>query len=390
MKTLKTWLSAIMVMLIVGMMVLPGCKPEPQSEVATSATTSVPTTAKTIVYTNLPPETTTTTTGNIVAGTVAPASGLIMLSKAPALNETVELTYTAVINDEFKGTVSRIWLGFDRFDPAIMYPLFKQADAVEQATANLAKLSAADPIYQATTYDISKQPVSRVSANVVAKEAVTEWAITEMKVAEPYTYSTGVSFPETGEWLITAYWEVDGVKEIRGQFWLTVGETEGHFGWRKNYKPNTGGYQPPDEKKPLAIRLEIDNAPGLNQTATFACTLTSLQDGLQAGVEINLYHMEGTTRKEVPIESVLVSGTVKWKGELKLNAPVQLVFTLRFALEGDWYLAAYPDIPGIVGQIYFNVGKETGTTEWWSEPHIEEQQAPSLEIPAINMEGNDK
>jgi|GEM_PF-5790421 len=301
---------------------------------------------------------------------VAPVSVTIHLSKAPAVNESVELSLVVVTTEVFKDNVAKMWLQFDRFDPALIYPLGKVANAKEQAVAQLAKqANSIDYLYQEDAESIARQPETKVAAELVAGGGATEWAVTEIMPWKAVTNTTTVSFPETGEWLITGYWEVDGKVEHQGRLRVTVNETDGQIGWQKIYEVNSAPYFFPQPNYPVGLGVDINRAPGLDQETEFTCTLTTTQEALNAELRLTLHHMVGTTQVEIPVEDCLVNGDINWKGELKAGSPTNVKLVLKFPLTGDYFLRfmVFPQIENVGGKgidFYISVGEKSGRIGW--------------------------
>ncbi|MDD5190077.1 MAG: hypothetical protein PHE50_03430 [Dehalococcoidales bacterium] len=218
--------------------------------------------------------------------------------------------------------------------------------------------------YNEMADNLNDQPDSLLPPATIVQNGATQWALTPSTDKVKEKYSLTVSFPETGEWLITGYWELDNKKIIANQLKFTIGEKKGTMGWQKDYSPVGTHYIPADELFPLSVKMEIARIPGVNQIVDLKCTCVSLNSDVPAAIDLRIYHMEGTEAVQIPLNEVIVEGDIGWRGIYEANKPIVKTFQLKFPQTGDWYMLAFPAGGGICSNMYFNVGKDTGRYGW--------------------------
>jgi len=108
---------------------------------------------------------------------------------------------------------------------------------------------------------------------------------------------------------------------------------------------------------PIEVYLAISNAPALNQTAELTCTITSHEDAPNTTAQIKL-----------PEGFELISGDLKWKGDLEKNSQKSFKATVKSVKTGNWAIEAIAETKlkdgesySVVDYIYVVLGNVTAS-----------------------------
>lgn len=107
---------------------------------------------------------------------------------------------------------------------------------------------------------------------------------------------------------------------------------------------------------PLVVQLSLSKAPKLNEEIEVVLKIQAYQDS------------PGTTAQiELPPEAKLVSGELRWEGDVKVGSPMELTIRLAFIQEGEYTIrgsALSPVSPDLVwgddDYIYLTVKQDGG------------------------------
>ncbi|MFH1775781.1 MAG: hypothetical protein ABH839_03935 [Chloroflexota bacterium] len=294
------------------------------------------------------------------------------LAKAPRVGEAVDLTYTWEVTSSHIQPVTKIWIEFRRYDPALWYPLWK-GDCEKDAFERLSEKPDSNEPRDVYLREMAPlQPESFVPQEAVVVSGNLNWEGPPLRDGDIVRLNATLSFPEEGEWLLYVFWATEEVPRQRyDDMKLTVTKEFGMFGWPKDYSSGHAGWQPPNEVKPYSVTLKPSRAPLVGETFKLTMTLKSIKDLDQAEAGIELVGMG------IPLEEVLVEGSFTWNGSLKKDDPIVLTGTLIFPKAGKYkirgYARALPDgLYGYSDSVFLHVGKEEswfGWTDVYRKPH---------------------
>lgn len=299
----------------------------------------------------------------------------LSLSDFPAVNQTVKLTFTLETMID-TGASTKVWIEFERYDPALWYPLGR-SDYKDRIFKRLAeKFDSSDPSDVRLKELAALQPESDVPQEAVVVDGELNWE-GPLNNGDRVELSGTIRFPEEGEWLITAWWhpvEWDG-PYVRDSLRLTVTEDSGWFGWQRDYS-NIGATRV-QELYPVDVLIKPSRAPLLGEPFEVSLWIRSIRDVDQAEVFLNVYRRVGTL---LVSGGFLSEGDFHWRGSLKKGVPVQVSGNITFLEEGDWRIGAWsrgsPDLNwGNMHNISLHVGKEESRFGW-TESHKSEHIAP--------------
>ncbi|MFH1775107.1 MAG: hypothetical protein ABH839_00400 [Chloroflexota bacterium] len=279
------------------------------------------------------------------------------------------MTYTWEVTSSFIQPVTKIWIEFRKYDPALWYPLGKGRTEEETIETLSERPDSNEPEYVYLREMAQQQPESFVPQDVVVVSGDLNWEGPPLKDGDIVRLNATVSFPEGEEWLLYAWWATEEERQIYDEFRLTVSKESGMFGWAEDYSSGYGRWRSPDEWRPIGITLKPSRAPLLGEPRRLDLILKSIKDLDQAEAGIEVYKMEGVRRIRVPLEDVLAEGSFDWHGSLKKDDPIELTGTFRFPDEGDWWIKGYaralPDgLYGYLDSVFLNVGKSSSRFGW--------------------------
>jgi hypothetical protein len=259
------------------------------------------------------------------------------ISKAPAVGETVDLTYTLKIGESWSKPVTKIQLEFERYDPAVYYPLGKGQSDKDWKLGILAKAKTDSGLYFYLSQAAKDQPDTIVPEKSVVVSGETKWEGTPLKPGNQTDLAARVSFPEEGEWVINAVLQTDdGASNILGDIYLTVNKDSGIMGWPKGSYGGAAGYVDAHPGAPVGIYLKTVNAPLMNEKMPLDITIYSIEDIKQASVYLGFMKMDGYKYTYPSPDEIISEGKYKWEGSLKIGTPTQFSCSIKFPSEGDW------------------------------------------------------
>jgi hypothetical protein len=261
----------------------------------------------------------------------------LQISKAPAVGEIVDLTYTLKALDLMFHPITRIWLQFERYDPAMYYPLGKGQYAIDRALRGLTMADSDIGNYYETLKAAKDQPESIVDEKEVVISGETLWEGPPMEIGDQVDLAARVRFPEEGEWVINAITQSnDGSTKIHGNVKLTITKDTGTIDWPKDYSSHNN--IPPDEAFPVGVFVGTTRIPLLGAEMPLDITIQAIENIDQAEVMITCYRMDDYKYIKTELEKIVVEGKGNWHGSLKRGEPVQIYCKVKFPSEGDWTL----------------------------------------------------
>ncbi len=258
---------------------------------------------------------------------------VVRVSTAPRVGETVNVT----LSWEMIGTpvepFNKVWLEFERYDPALYYPLGRgtDKDRLLRYLSEKFNPSKSYDVYEkdAATY----QPVATVPHNDVIVEGNLVWEGAPLKSGDKVQLAGVVRFPEEGEWVVyTRFQAGSRFPWSQSEVQLTIGKDSGVFGWPKDYS-NGGDWQPPKDNAPIAVTLKPGRAPLLGQPLNLTMVIQSDRDVAEGLAYLRLFRQEGSVRNKNA--SYQIEGNLSWNGSLKKGVPVELSGNVTFNEEGD-------------------------------------------------------
>ncbi|MBC8476971.1 MAG: hypothetical protein H8D49_01370 [Dehalococcoidia bacterium] len=352
-------------------LVTPGCgQPPPEAASETAETT-------------LGPPSTTPTEESDDGVVVVDLS----LSDAPAVNQTVELTLVIDVLASVLKPVTKVWMEFERYDPALHYPIGRSRTRERVLQTLAEKFDPTDPYYVRLKELAAEQPETLVPQEAVLVSGNWSWEGPPLKGGDRVRLASIVRFAEEGEWLINAWWQSEGdVPRVRKSLKLTLTGDSGTFGWPTDYSPTMEEFVP-DEERPLSVKLSIAKAPRLGEPTRLTWSIVSTRDIAEAEARVSFDLMEegGGRRTEMPIEEILVDGDLSWEGALEKDTVVQLSAVVTFLEAGDWQITVSGTSPehsaGCGDALFLNVTNHGGTFGW-VQPHERDQEEPEELVPA--------
>jgi hypothetical protein len=304
---------------------------------------------------------------------------VLTLSNAPAVNQSVNLTYTLEVLDSNYKQFTKIWIEFEHYDPSLYYPLGRGYERDEMIKLMNSPQTKSNYYYDQLQLRKDNQPESIVTPESVIVDGETEWAGVTLQKDKILVLSSRISFPETGEWLITVKSVGnDGQIQERISLKVTVNEDYGMKGWLRNYEPaEAESTTRLDDEHAFCIEPTIDKAPAVNQPATLSYTLLSSKVVKDLKVKVVFAHWEtGSKGEQVPSDEIMNSNNSVWVGNLEPFSPISNSVTVMFPEIGDWEILVYGTCPNYSfdypASVFLHVGKEEGRVGWL-ESHDPEQ-----------------
>lgn len=117
-----------------------------------------------------------------------------------------------------------------------------------------------------------------------------------------------------------------------------------------------------DPSTPLVIKLDMAKAPQVDQEVEVTLEVRAYRDAPGASAEIVL-----------PPQARLISGDLKWQGDVRVDAPARLTIRLAFAQAGEYVIEATARrvidadmIWGDQDSIFLTVKRDSGSFGWES------------------------
>jgi len=399
------WISTISICVLLAFLV-PGCSPPQAEPVPTPAPPPTPALTPTLIpsMTPAPPATTLTTlptpsstpetlTPPSPLGPRSPVDGKLLMSKAPRVGETSDLTFTFTVHLAAAGyegsPPTKAGIEFERYDPALYYPLGKgqmQDDALEMLSE---RFDPADPYMVHLKQAAAEQPETRVSQEAVLVRGDLTWEGEPLKERADVRLTSTVRFPEEGEWRVKGWLEGEGSpRYVYDDLYLTVTKDSGTFGWPKDY--SKGGWTPPNKVSPVSVTIKPSRAPLLGEPFELVMTIRSISDVAQAEVYPEFSWRDGIKNVKIPLEDILVDGDLTYKGSLKQSVPIELSGTVKFLHEGDWLILGWRrSSPEVISDynhsIYLHVGEDKSRFGWTEshQPNYEDVPPPPATKPPL-------
>lgn len=326
-------------------------------------------------------EETESDSGFIEVSDVSFDKSVLSLAKAPAVNQTVNISYSLEALSQEYLSVNNVWFKFERYDPSLYYPLGR-GNSIEDALKYLkANAEFPDPYYYFIEALFKKQPNSLVPVESVLVDGNIKWEGSQSDKTNKIELSGLIRFSEAGEWLITVQSQENGKFPVsRETIPLTINEDSGKRGWEYTYQPSEGQNVLGDGQI-FSVDLAITKAMPLDEETEFICTIWSIEDikDVTAKFIFSLMEKGGWQREKVPAQNIITKGNALWQGDLKASTPVQFPITVKFPETGDWEIVLYGTSPNSeydsYSEIYIHVGKEKGICGW-VESHIKKQNDP--------------
>lgn len=303
------------------------------------------------------------------APSVSPGStAKFEISKPPKVGETIDLIFILDVTGPLK-PVTRVWLEFERYDPALYYPLGRGRGR-ERSLEELSKLNPADAGYFYLAEALKDQPDSVVPPETVVVSGNVNREGPPLMRGDMVILGGTVRFQEAGEWLVSARWQVEGEKpQTRTELYLTVNQDDAMFGWPKDFSQS--GRVIPDEMYSFHATLKPSRAPLLGEPFELTMVVQSVRDVSDGEVYLSIFRRVGPNRVDGANE--LIQGDLAWKGSLEKGALAELSGTLRFLEEGDWAIDAWSrsspeSISRHMHSIFLHVGKDASRFGW-TESH---------------------
>jgi hypothetical protein len=261
------------------------------------------------------------------------------ISKAPAVGETVDLTYTLKIGESWSKPVTKIQFEFERYDPEVYYPLGKGQREKDWNLGYLAKVKPDSGLYFYITQAAKDQPDTIIPEKSVVVSGETKWEGTPLKPGNQAELAARVSFPEEGEWVINAVLHTDdGASNILGAIYLTVNKDSGAMGWPEDYSSGERGYVAANPYMPVGVNLKSVKAPLSSEKMSLDITIQSIEDLDKASAYITFAKMEEYKYTYPSPDEIITDGKGKWEGNLKKGIPVEFSCSVKFPSDGDWLI----------------------------------------------------
>jgi hypothetical protein len=296
--------------------------------VTVTTSTSVPTPTPSATPTGTSPAPISTPTLTLTPSpTHAPIASRVIISRAPKLGETAELTsYLEIDSKTFNDSEdpkrelegARIWTEFYWTDIHGSYSTAKQAVQVPESDA----LISGDLTWQGDATQI--KDVTLHSTIQLPREGV--WDIRVFfagATVQPYGPFNHVKVAVTRD-----------AAAIMGTLEFKSGPLAYLGGFP--YGAAAGGEAVPNELRPVIMELDISKAPLMGEEAVVTCRIVSLHDVTDFSATI-IFLKNGV---QVPGENLMVQGSLGWTGDLKQGQPVEFSATITFHDEGSWEIIA--------------------------------------------------
>ena len=296
----------------------------------------------------------------------SPTKTVLNISKAPRVGEIVDVTYSIDVLGEIKPII-KLWVEFERYDPALYYPLGSNFDRYKHAQFLAEKFDPSDPSDVYRRDAAAERPETLIPHERILIEGDLAWEGSPLQPGDKILLNGKIRFPEEGEWVIYARVQSEG--EIPNYFTeqrLTINKESGSFGWPKDYSKG-GQWSRPKESAPIAVTLKPGRAPLLGEPLELPMVIQADRDVPEGEVYLRFFRQEGSIRnKEADYR---VEGDLSWSGGLKKDFPVELYGKVIFYEEGDWGIEAFSKIPESQGgankqSLWLHIGKESSRYGW--------------------------
>lgn len=281
--------------------------------------------------TTVPPDTT------VPPHTRAPDWIDLSLSPVPKLGETAKLTFTAKVSS---------------------FKIFKDNNNawtwVEFSHVNL------EGSYSQAKYGVP------VPLDEVLVSGDLSWEGNIFEEMPPEMTAT-IQLPREGIWVITGYLSGEDrekpliEKEVRvlvtkdtAELMNTSEFESGPFGYLSYFRYGQfSGRTTPTNYDPVTLELDISKLPSVGEEALLTCRISSIIDYPDYSARVSFWkRVEGQQISEVPEDSILVDGDLKWGGDLEEGESVEFSATIKFPEEGDWEIRAFGEHPKYPGNFF--------------------------------------
>lgn len=311
--------------------------------------------------------------------------GELKISKAPALDETAELTFDFYGKSSAFGLAGdppvRAWVEFERYDPTLYYPLGKIGRKIDKFVSWDYEKSAApgfrDSVFPTFLEEASAdQPETSVPASTVLVDGSLEWQSPPSDVPDRVQLSANVRFPDEGWWVMSGWMAGDTWQaEIYDYILLTVARDEGSMGWPQDIDANmVNPYHPVSPGEDVLVYASVPIAPLVNEPFALEVMIERIgpytplaSASIKVFKRVQQQQTMSDWKQEVPIGDLLVEGKAEWQGELRQGAPVRFKTALKLP-EGDWWIALFggmtPSSSMERQRILLHVGKNGSWYAW--------------------------
>jgi hypothetical protein len=221
-----------------------------------------------------------------------------------------------------------------------------------------------------SSYSEAKYAVSVSQEEVLVSGDLT-WEGNPLDIGDNLELRGEIKLPREGIWEITGYIEAEGSgssiidKLFQEQIRVAVtkdaaavmGTREfisGPLAYLDNFSyGRVSGRMVPDEQfRPTILEIDISRVPGIGEEALVSCTIRSLYDVSDYTAEFSfIRRTDENPYLKVPGDSLLVSGNLKWEGDLKPDEPAEFSATIRLPEGGDWRIQVLGDNPRNPGNL---------------------------------------
>jgi hypothetical protein len=267
------------------------------------------------------PTETNASQSNIPEPTQAPLQLNLLLSKAPKLGETAELTYKLIIRDIEKfgsGLAnSKAWIDFEWTNIHGSYSEAKSTLPIPSSEV----LVNGDSSWQGNALEKRNDKIFNCEIQL-PREGI--WKI------KAYFQPEGSAYPESADTQVAV---ADGTADI-----ISSPEfSRGPLAYLGNFIYGNGNDPRLDSSQPVILVTDISKAPKVGEEANLTCHITSLYDinDFLAKITISKWK-KGTTGTVISETDLLVKGDLVWRGSLKAMNPIDMVATIKFPEAGDW------------------------------------------------------
>jgi hypothetical protein len=322
------------------------------------------------------------------------------MSKAPAVGEVVDLSCEVQWVYTPNKSVNKVWLEFERYDPALYYPLGQGQFYIDIHLGWLAKASPDSGTYFFLSQAVKDQPESIVPEKSIVVSGNTSWEGVSKQGVNRANLSSRISFPEEGEWVIDVMVQYDdGSSKVQYMRYLTVNKDSGTMSWPYYYK-GPGGITPANPGSPVGVYARVGHAPSPGEEFPILTTVYSIEDLDQASASVHFVRMDGYKYIDVPFSDIAVKGEDKWEGSLKKGVPAQFSCAVKFPDDGEWVIVfhtqASPNSQDQqIGNLYLHIEKEKSCFGWLMDhnnpavdKHWQDQLEKALHSNTIQSDGN--
>jgi hypothetical protein len=246
----------------------------------------------------------------------------IVLSQAPKIGETAELTLTVDII---------------------------RLDEETHPREGLARSKAGIDFYWTNIHGSFSEAYS--SVQIPVEEVLVDGELTwEGSYTDGLTLHGKIKLPREGIWSIRGHfigegWSygtgdevevavADGTAAIMG----TEDFKNGPLAYLGNNSYAGGVFGPgvPTDTHPVSLGLDISKAPRPGEEVTLSCRIISLIDVPDVSIQWSFYKRT----EQIPETELLTSEDLGWKTDVKKDTPVVFSTLIKFPTEGDWEVAA--------------------------------------------------